>query len=252
MMGPAQHTVTHTFGFDEGIRHLAEKPPQARQHALADVYMGLGLPFMIALSLVVPFYLLGTLLDERKDRSILFWKSMPVSDLMTVASKLLTAVVVVPVVYLLLIGVVHLGYLLLASASALHQSLPVWSTLWAPSHLLYHWLQILTYYVLNAVWFLPLFAWLLLVSSWVKSAPVIWAIGVPVGVSAVEGMFSSSHIVGRWILGHSLPVPSERMLVTNPAAAFVHLFTPQMLLSLLIAAAMLYGAVVIRGRTDEI
>src|SRR5262249_36641340 len=56
----------------------------------------MSIPLFVAVTIVVYFYLLQCLFDERKDRSILFWKSLPVSDGTTVASKLLVALVVVP------------------------------------------------------------------------------------------------------------------------------------------------------------
>ena len=80
-----------------------------KERYLRSGLQGLAAPLLCILWLVVFFYLLGALYEERRDRSILFWKSMPVSDVMTVASKLVTALLVVPLVYLVGIATLQLA-----------------------------------------------------------------------------------------------------------------------------------------------
>ena len=65
---------------------------------LANGYPLIGAPIMIAMVFVVFFYCLAALFDDRKDRSILFWKSLPISDRDTVLSKLITASLVAPII----------------------------------------------------------------------------------------------------------------------------------------------------------
>jgi ABC-2 type transport system permease protein len=48
-----------------------------------------GFVTAVVLSFVIFFYLLGALYDDRRDRSILFWKSLPLSDTSTVLSKVI-------------------------------------------------------------------------------------------------------------------------------------------------------------------
>src|SRR3546814_20822192 len=54
------------------------------------MYSAMGL-LVVVLGFVVFFYCLGALYDDRRDRSILFWKSLPVSDASTVLSKVFSA-----------------------------------------------------------------------------------------------------------------------------------------------------------------
>jgi ABC-2 type transport system permease protein len=141
---------------------------------------GLGMINQIVLYFVVLFYCIGTLYDERKDRSILFWKSLPATDTQTVLTKLLTALLVAPLLALVAIVVLQLGFvLLLALYTALHGVNPL-PFLWQPGIFGRVWSQMLVAVPVHLLWALPGIAWLLLASSWAKRAPFVWAILVPV------------------------------------------------------------------------
>ncbi|PIV36598.1 MAG: hypothetical protein COS34_01235 [Lysobacterales bacterium CG02_land_8_20_14_3_00_62_12] len=134
----------------------------------------------IVLGFVLFFYLLGALFDDRKDRSILFWKSMPVSDLQTVASKVASAAVVAPVLAWAASIVFHLLMLgLLGGFLAWHGVSPI-KVLWGPAEPWQLWAKMLVAIPVNALWALPCYGWLLLVSSWARSKPFLWAVFVPV------------------------------------------------------------------------
>ncbi|MFT5563289.1 MAG: ABC-2 type transport system permease protein, partial [Litorivivens sp.] len=75
--------------FGSQLGALAEMPQAMREDRLDGLFSGVSVIWFVTLWVVIIFYLLGALYDDRRDRSILFWKSMPVSDTMTVASKLL-------------------------------------------------------------------------------------------------------------------------------------------------------------------
>ena len=161
---------------------------------------------MFALVIVVFFYLLDTLLAERKDRSILFWKSLPVSDAEVVTSKLLTAVVAAPIFVLLLSAVVQILFRLVIWArfggSIVGDFLPIfdfsiWLQVQAAS-----WFMTFT----AVAWYLPLVGYLLLVSVWARRNAFLWAVLPPVAVLIIEGMLSQSHhfadFLGRRFAGH--------------------------------------------------
>src|SRR5690625_2852310 len=57
--------------------------------------------FVLILLLTIPFYLLSCLYTDRRDQSILFWKSLPVSETRSVLTKLGTAVFLAPAIYTL-------------------------------------------------------------------------------------------------------------------------------------------------------
>jgi ABC-2 type transport system permease protein len=141
--------------------------------------LGLGLPIGIALTFVVFFYLLGALYDDRRDRSVLFWKSLPVSDLNTVLSKVVAAVVIAPVMAVAAIILLQLAFLVLASLYAMLHGVNQLSLLWSPTHLLAMWTKLLLLIPINALWALPTVGWLLLCSSFARSKPFLWAVLLP-------------------------------------------------------------------------
>ncbi|MEJ6744688.1 MAG: hypothetical protein QNK66_07880, partial [Porticoccaceae bacterium] len=116
------------------------------------------------LYLVTLSFLLNCLLTDRRDRSILFWKSMPVSDQATVLMKLFTAVIAVPLVYFAGILTLQVSWLILLTLSATGTDLSAWETVWMPAQLLSHWLDYLALLLINTLWCLPLWGWLLVIS----------------------------------------------------------------------------------------
>jgi ABC-2 type transport system permease protein len=134
----------------------------------------LAMPLYVVAMFVVSFYLLDCLYSERKDRSILFWKSLPVSDELTVSTKMLVALVVVPLGVFALALLAHLLYSAILGARVLIGTLPAvftWST--------YEWLRtelvMLLVTVLAVLWYAPLAGYLLVVSAWVRRAPILLA-----------------------------------------------------------------------------
>jgi ABC-2 type transport system permease protein len=149
--------------------------------------MGLSIPIMITLSFVVFFYLLGALYDDRRDRSALFWKSLPVSDLDTVLSKVAAAVLLAPLFAIAATIVLHLAFLVVVSVYAgLHGVNPL-PLLWNPAPLLAMWIKLVLLIPLNALWALPTVGWLLFCSAFARSRPFLWAVAVPVAFGAVMG-----------------------------------------------------------------
>jgi ABC-2 type transport system permease protein len=145
----------------------------------AGPYMYAALLIMATGAAVGLFYCLDALYAERRDRSILFWKSLPVSDATTVMSKAAVAFAVLPLITLAITIVVHTVMLLSSSLILVIRGADV-GALWRAvlplslwGRLLYHMLSI------HVLWYAPIFAWLLLASAWARRAPVVWA-GLPV------------------------------------------------------------------------
>jgi ABC-2 type transport system permease protein len=170
---------------------------------------GLGMVNQIVLYFVVLFYCIGALYDERKDRSILFWKSLPATDTQTVLSKLVTAVVVAPLIALLAVALLHVGFIVLIALYCFIQGVNPLPILWQPDIFLSVWAQMAASVPVHMLWAVPGIAWLLLASSWAKRAPFVWAILVPVLAGVFVGMIDTlsrmsiprtwfwEHIVGR-------------------------------------------------------
>ena len=149
---------------------------------------------MLVLGFVVFFYCLGTLFDERKDRSVLFWKSLPVSDRDTVLAKVLSALVVAPTIAMVIGIACMLAFLLLISVFVLiHHGNPL-TLLWSPSNLLANAGVALAAIPLYALWALPSVGWLLLCSAWSKSKPFLWAIMIPVFAGVFVTWFNLMHL----------------------------------------------------------
>lgn len=151
------------------------------RHALA----GFGLMVQLVLGVVLFFYLLGSLHDDRKDRSILFWKSMPVSDFSTLLSKYLSAAVVAPVIAWIGVVVLQLLMLLMFTAFFLSYGVKQYTMLWTESDILGMWFRMFAGIPVNALWALPAYGWLMMVSSWSRSRPFLWAVFAPVGVGVM-------------------------------------------------------------------
>ncbi|TAM05241.1 MAG: hypothetical protein EPN71_02080, partial [Rhodanobacter sp.] len=142
----------------------------------------------IILGFVVFFYCLGALYDDRRDRSILFWKSLPISDTATVLSKIISATVVAPFITVIagaLTGILML--LMFAAALSLH-GVSVWHLL-SLSHPLQVIANMLGSIPLYLLWALPTVGWLMLCSAWARSKPFLWAVALPIAVGIVIGWF---------------------------------------------------------------
>ncbi len=139
------------------------------------------------------FYCLGALYGERRDRSILFWKSLPVSDLSAVLSKAFIPLVALPVVIFAVSVTTQLIMLTLSRAVLAAHGL--WS--WTPSTEvpLGEMAMVLLYGLAAlALWYAPIYAWLLLISGWARRNPFLWAFLPPLGVCLVEKMaFGTSY-----------------------------------------------------------
>jgi ABC-2 type transport system permease protein len=162
---------------------LATLPIEARTEiasVIANTYVAAALPLFGLLPLVVFFYCLAALYDERRDRSILFWKSLPVSDQMTVLSKVFTALLVAPLIAIAIGTAVSLLMLFVGLAAVAPSGLNLFGlVLSQPAFYLapFRLIGLLPVYVL---WAIPTVGWLLLVSSWARSKVLVWAVGVPV------------------------------------------------------------------------
>jgi ABC-2 type transport system permease protein len=177
---PAHITINgHTMASGQVVAAVPVETRAVVAQIASSMYMGAGMPLLAVLSAVVFFYCLGALYDERRDRSILFWKSLPVSDQMTVLSKVLTALVVAPLIALAFATIVSLALLFILCAAASLQGLGMFGPVLSSPDLYLSPLRVLALLPVYVVWALPTVGWLLLVSSWARTKPFLWAVGVP-------------------------------------------------------------------------
>ncbi|MCL7713609.1 ABC transporter permease [Stenotrophomonas mori] len=133
----------------------------------------------VVLAFVVFFYALGSLYDDRRDRSILFWKSLPVSDLQTVLSKVVWALLLAPLVAIVVGIAVGLCLWLVAILGSVAAGVPSPWTMATHSRPLRIVGQVLSAVPVTLLWSLPTVGWLMLCSAWARSKPFLWAVLVP-------------------------------------------------------------------------
>ena len=219
----------------------------ARPYDIAALLI-MGTTFIIAL-----FYSLDALHGERRDRSILFWKSLPVSDLTTVLSKASIPLVVIPLLSFAVTVVTQFIMLLLSSAVLLGSGLSV-ATLWTQVSLPQMSLLLLYHLVMvHALWYAPIYAWLLLVSGWARRAPFLWATLPLLAIGVAEKIaFNTSHFAAMLedrIRGGGAAVTLPGRLPMDPMTHLTpgHVFTsPGLWIGLAVAAVFLAAAVRLR------
>ena len=210
---------------------------------------------MLTAIIVSVFYCLDALHSERRDRSILFWKSLPVSDVTTVLAKASIPLIVVPL-FTFAITIAMQWIMLLVSSAVLLVSGQSVAMLWRSLPLASMWLLLLYHLVTgHAIWPFPIYCWLLLVSGWARRATFLWAALPLVAIAGVESIvFRTSYfaeLIGRRFLGVA---PAMNMapdsMGLDPLTTHVtvgrFLTSPGLWLGLAVAAAFLLAAARLR------
>jgi ABC-2 type transport system permease protein len=244
------------FGFSLGsIAGVWEKPLRlnpAQPQAPYDMAAGL---MMLTGIVVSVFYCLDALHGERRDRSILFWKSLPVSDATTVVAKASIPLVVLPLLTITITFAMQWLMLLMSSAVVLAAGQSV-ATLWTNvSFLRMSWLMLYHVLTAHALWPAPIYCWLLLVSGWPRRATFLWAALPLVAIGGVEQIaFHTWHfaaLVGGRLIGATPTVaatspnmfPTDPMIHISPGS---FLSSPGLWIGLAFAAIFLAAAVRLR------
>ena len=214
--------------------------------------MAAGL-MMLTSILVSVFYCLDALHGERRDRSILFWKSLPVSDLTTVLAKASIPLVILPLLVFAIIVAVQWLMLLVSSAVLLASGQSV-AAFW--TKLSFFRMSLLMLYHLltaHALWPFPVYCWLLLVSGWARRATFLWAALPLIAIAGVEQIvfhtWHFAHLVGSRLIGDTETIAAGGMFPTGPMTHItpgIFLTSPGLWIGFAIAAAFLAAAVRLR------
>jgi ABC-2 type transport system permease protein len=237
-----------------GYKPLQQHVPFDQQISFA------ALLIMLTMFLVAVFYCLEALQRERRDRSILFWKSLPVSDLMAVLSKASIPLLIIPLLTFA-ITIATQSVMLLLSAAVLAATGQSVTELW--NHLRFWQMSVMLLYHLVAIhglWYAPIWSWLLLVSSWARRAAFLWAALPPLAIGVVEKIaFNSSHFGA--LIGYRLSGGPEGEAFTGASMSMnplMHLNPGRFLISpglwsgLLLAAVFLAAAVRLRHYREPV
>ena len=183
------------FGGPWGGANLNEMLRSASQHDILQLVNGLDMTLLmfagiasVVLCFVMFFYLLGSLYDDRRDRSILFWKSLPVSDSQMVLSKLAWALVLAPVLAVAIGLLIGLALWLISALTITVNGVPAAHAVFTQSHPLRIIGGVLACLPVYMAWALPTIGWLMFCSAAARSKPFLWAVLVPVLACVVISM----------------------------------------------------------------
>jgi ABC-2 type transport system permease protein len=237
------------------LRHSIVTSPlgPAQQHELLNSRYELSAALIMGTALIVGiFYSLDALYGERRDRSILFWKSLPVSDLITVLSKLAIPLVILPLLSFVISFATQFIMLVLSSVILAGSGVNI-AALWTEVSffrvslvLLYHLLLV------HGLWYAPIYGWLLMVSAWAPRAPFIWAFLPPFVVAVVEKVALNTsrflELLQERLVGSSGSMAESDHAKDFTASLIPHHFfsTPGLWSGLALAALFLFVAVRLR------
>jgi ABC-2 type transport system permease protein len=233
----------------------------------------------IVLAFVVFFYCLGALYDDRRDRSVLFWKSLPLSNTSTVLSKVVSAVVVAPAIAVVVGIAVGLVQLVIFSLVLSFHGINMWELL-TLAHPVRAVISLLGSIPVYALWAAPAVGWLLLCSAWARSKPFLWAVAVPVvaglmvswfgimGVFSLPTQWFWTNVVARLLLSvfpgshfamdrHALHNVSglgdahNPLALVSPTQTYAVLASPNLWIGVAVGAALIAAAVWFRRVRDD-
>jgi ABC-2 type transport system permease protein len=239
--------------------------------ALISPYAFIAFSVLMTGMIVALFYTAAALHAERRDRSLLFWKSLPVSDRTAVLAKFAVPMLVAPVVIFSLVIVAQLALLVWSSVVVMSSGLPP-ELLWRRLDLSVMWVVLPYGLIVNALWQAPLYAWLMLVSAWARRVPFLWALAPFVILMILEATVGAAaraagggprttpiaDFVGSRVLGGLAEAFSvdgrageaiDRIEQLNPLRTFS---SPELWGGLIAAALLLAAAIWLRRRREPL
>jgi ABC-2 type transport system permease protein len=254
------------IGFFIGLVQLPAKmrsslalPPDKLHEALVQPYDFAALAIMATMFIIAVLYCLDALYGERRDRSILFWKSLPVSDRTAVLAKATIAAVFTPLVSFVVTVATQLVMLLLSTMVLAGSGLSP-ARLWQEVALVPMSLMVLYHLItIHMLWYAPIYAYLLLISAWARRVPILWAALPVIALSIVERLafgtaYFANYVGGRLGGGpEAVSATARGMMPLDPMIKITpvgFLVSPGLWLGFLVAAAFLAGAVRLRRQRE--
>jgi ABC-2 type transport system permease protein len=219
-----------------------------RASTRASLFYGMAaLPMSVLLItfwLSMTYYCLFGLYQQRKDRSILFWNSMPVSDTQTIVSRCLAGLVICHGVYLIGIALLDLfGLALQYMFTVVNGAIPISGTaLRGVTPLPFsRTLTQFAYMPVNVLWSLPVYGWLLLASAWSRRAPFAWACGPLILLMLPQVMLERRSWLLEKLLEHAFPLKAfDHYGFSPPDADYPWL---ELAISMLLGAFFVFAAI---------
>ena len=231
--------------------------PEAKTAVIRAGLVVLGLPILLTVGFGLLAYSLSTFADERKDRSLIFWRSLPVSDLTTVMSKLVFIVVIIPLLVLPNLILLQLVASLSVSIYFVSNDIVPFGYVWT-SYFISDWFRIIFSLWAQALWSLPIFLWLMLSGTYFKK-PVIGAVVPLVALVVLEGIiFKANNVqefienrLGFWSRADSFPIQYEEDLVVDITDVYLMLTTQAFWIGLIASAVLVAGIVFTRSTNND-
>ncbi len=244
--------------YDEDYQEaMLQASPEAKARVIRAGLTVLALPVLITVGFGLLAYNLSTFADERKDRSLIFWRSLPVSDLTTVVSKILFVILVVPL--MILPNIILLQFVAVMSASIYFVSNDIVSFgyLWN-SYIITDWFRVIFSLWAQALWTLPVFTWLMLAGTYSRK-PVLGAVVPLVATVVLEGIiFKTNYIlefiierIGFWSRSESFPKKYEEIRVVDVPDIYLLFSTPEFWVGIMVSALLVFGIVYTRSTNND-
>ena len=257
-LAPAIVSAVILLGALVSSGHLPERRRTAmllddarRQAAIQLPYDIVAMVLIITAFIVGFFYCLDALYGERRDRSILFWKSLPVSDRTTVLSKLIVPLLVLPPIIFAVVIATQFIMMLISTAVLIPSNLA--GTTWANFNLLQQSVILLYGLIVIMLWHAPIYGWALLVSGIARRATFLWAVLPPLALGVFEKItFNTSYfwsMLKNRLLGAgdtAFTFQMHRGLAVDQLTPARFLSTPGLWIGLIFAAVFIVAAIRLR------
>ena len=235
---------------------MKEATFEQRRAAIKAGLLVLGFPLVIALGFAILAYSLSTFFDERKDKSIIFWRSLPVSDSFTVFSKLIVALVVAPLLVIPALLFLHLVSVTAGSIYFAVSDIVPFTWAWQAYPWL-DWIRVIFSLWMQTLWTLPIITWIMLAGAYSRK-PVVAAILPPVVVVLVEGVSLSSSVffdslferVQPWSRASSFPKEYESLGVAELSDIPLLFGMTEFWVGILVSSVFIYLTIYFRSKSD--
>ena len=244
--------------YDEEIRQAMQSVSSvSRIDIVRTGLLVLGFPILLTVGFGLLAYSLSTFADERKDRSLIFWRSLPVSDLTTVLSKVFVVTLVVPLMVLPYIILLQLVAMTSASIFFATNDIVSFGWLWG-SYIITDWFRIIFSLWAQALWSLPLFLWLMLAGTF-AARPIAGAIVPPVILIVLEGVIFKTNLVlefienriGFWSRSDSFPKEYQELRVVDITDILLLFSTQAFWIGILASVILVAGIVYFRSSNSD-
>ena len=244
--------------YDEEIRQTMQSVSSvSRIDIVRTGLLVLGFPILLTVGFGLLAYSLSTFADERKDRSLIFWRSLPVSDLTTVLSKVFTVTLIVPLMVIPYIILLQLVAMTSASIFFATNDIVSFSWLWG-SYIITDWFRIIFSLWAQALWSLPLFLWLMLAGTY-AARPIAGAIVPPVILIVLEGVIFKTNLVlefienriGFWSRSDTFPKEYQEIRVVDISDILLLFSTQAFWIGILASVILVAGIVYVRSSNSD-